>query len=154
MDVAILDHCAATRRVLAWNLELEGHWNRIVGDGTQPYSDESESVDLVILDLMLPRDGAFRILENRPRWMASACVLGVSTCPLQSDRRRALDCGVSRYATAPFSLRELLNWIAEVEARRGSETVTGLPARPDRRPYGRPITAVPELADGSNSLRK
>lgn len=133
MQVAIVDRNAATRRVLAYNLEIEGHHSRVHSD-VQSLSDASTpELDVLILDLNMPGDSAFGLLKNRPVCLQSADVPGVSNCPLESDRARAVVIGVNRYMVAPYPLTELPDWIATVEAARKAGFSSRFPADPDSR---------------------
>ena len=84
-------------------------------DGVQ--TAESESVDLILLDINLPDiDGyevARRLRASHKRELASTRIIAVTANALKGDAERALDAGCDVYMSKPINIREL--W-ARVEA--------------------------------------
>jgi two-component system KDP operon response regulator KdpE len=67
----------------------------------------AEKVDIVLLDLALPLEGGWRILES----LHAATITGVvvmSTSGAVTEKIRALDLGADVYLAKPFTLDELL----------------------------------------------
>ena len=78
---------------------------------------ESESVDLILLDINLPDiDGyevARRLRASSKRELASTPIIAVTANALKGDAEKALEAGCDVYMSKPINLREL--W-AQVEA--------------------------------------
>jgi two-component system, cell cycle response regulator DivK len=78
---------------------------------------ESESVDLILLDINLPDiDGyevARRLRTSSKRQLASTPIIAVTANALKGDAEKALDAGCDVYMSKPINIREL--W-ARVEA--------------------------------------
>ena len=78
---------------------------------------ESESVDLILLDINLPDiDGyevARRLRASSKRQLASTPIIAVTANALKGDAEKALEAGCDVYMSKPINIREL--W-ARVEA--------------------------------------
>jgi two-component system cell cycle response regulator DivK len=78
---------------------------------------ESESVDLILLDINLPDiDGyevARRLRASSKRELASTPIIAVTANALKGDAEKALEAGCDVYMSKPINIREL--W-ARVEA--------------------------------------
>jgi DNA-binding response OmpR family regulator len=70
-------------------------------------------VDLVLLDLLLPRRDGLEVLANVKRVRASLPIIILTARGTEDDRVRGLKMGADDYVVKPFSARELL---ARVEA--------------------------------------
>ena len=111
---------------LRYNLEREGYAVFTASDGeTGLEIARSESPDLIILDIMLPRmDGleVCRILRRE----SGVLILMLTAKGEEVDRVVGLELGADDYVTKPFSVRELL---ARVKAMlRRSTGITGVQA--------------------------
>ena len=84
-------------------------------------------VDLVLLDLVLPRKDGFTVLAELRESRASLPVIILTARGAEDDRVRGLKTGADDYVVKPFSARELL---ARVEAvlRRSAERPLDLSA--------------------------
>ncbi len=111
---------------LEMNLSAEGYVVRMAGDGEQGLAmARAEDVDLVILDVMLPRLNGFellRVLRNERRVVP---VILLSARGAEMDKVMGLDLGAEDYVTKPFGLAELL---ARVKAVLRRDAI----ARPDK----------------------
>ncbi|MDQ3005008.1 MAG: response regulator [Chloroflexota bacterium] len=78
---------------------------------------ESESVDLILLDINLPDiDGyevARRLRSSSKRQLAITPIIAVTANALKGDAEKALEAGCDAYMSKPINIREL--W-ARVEA--------------------------------------
>jgi two-component system cell cycle response regulator DivK len=78
---------------------------------------ESESVDLILLDINLPDiDGyevARRLRSNSKRELTTVPIIAVTANALKGDAEKALEAGCDVYMSKPINIREL--W-ARVEA--------------------------------------
>ncbi|HVT40793.1 MAG TPA: response regulator transcription factor [Gemmatimonadaceae bacterium] len=91
------------------NLEIEGYAVAVAHDGIEGMRViESAPVDLVILDLMLPKQDGFQVLREM-RGMGSAIpVLILSARGTEVDKIRGFRLGADDYVVKPFGLMELL----------------------------------------------
>jgi two-component system OmpR family response regulator len=81
---------------------------------------ESTSVDLVILDLMLPGEDGLSICRRLARG-CELCIVMVSAAGEEVDRVLGLEFGADDYLPKPFGPRELLARVRAVLRRRGEE---------------------------------
>jgi CheY-like chemotaxis protein/HD-like signal output (HDOD) protein len=76
----------------------------------------TENVDLVLLDLMLPRVDGFTVLRRvRETHDGRPYIIVVSAGASEKDRNRVLDLGANEYMPKPFHLMRLLERIQTVE---------------------------------------
>ena len=97
---------------IKYNLVAEGYRVTTVGDGPSALTyikDHPESVDLVILDLMLPGMSGYAVCESLRSDNQHMPVLILSARTLSEDRARGFDVGADQYLTKPFDLDELLS---------------------------------------------
>jgi len=106
------------------NLEIDGHEVSVAANGQDGLAvAERGSIDLVILDLMLPGLDGFRVLRALRERDRKTPVLILTARGEESDKVRGLKLGADDYVTKPFGVLELL---ARVEALlRRSEAVPG-----------------------------
>jgi DNA-binding response OmpR family regulator len=147
--VLVVEDDPAIRRGLVDALSYAGYTLLQCGDGLEalPLAIESP-VDLVLLDVLLPKMNGFDILAELRRAKPTLPVIMVTARGAEDDRVRGLDSGADDYIVKPFSARELL---ARVEAvlRRSPERaqsvhilcIDGMSVHLDRREIS--------LADGS-----
>jgi two-component system, OmpR family, alkaline phosphatase synthesis response regulator PhoP len=94
---------------LEMNLRAEGYRVLIADDGEKGLSmARAGDVDLMILDVMLPRLNGFemlRTLRNEHRMMP---IIMLSARGAEMDKVMGLELGAEDYITKPFSLAELL----------------------------------------------
>ena len=121
--VLVVDDEKALRDFVSRNLEVRGFRVLTASNGLEALARfHNESVDLVILDLMMPHlDGletTRRIRENSIVPIIILTALGE-----ESDKVRAFDLGADDYLTKPFGVGELLGRIKAVLRRtRWGET--------------------------------
>jgi two-component system, OmpR family, alkaline phosphatase synthesis response regulator PhoP len=82
-------------------------------------------IDLVLLDVLMPRKDGFAVLEELRRIRPSLPVIMLTARGAEEDRVRGLRTGADDYVIKPFSVKELL---ARVEAvlRRSAERPGGV----------------------------
>jgi two-component system KDP operon response regulator KdpE len=99
-------------RFTAMNLEVEGFRVATASNGREALEvlDRGESVDLVVLDVMMPELDGFETLR-RIRATSSVPVIFVTVRGGEADRVAGLDLGADDYLTKPFSPRELVSRI-------------------------------------------
>ncbi len=107
---------------LEMNLTAEGYRVMLAHDGEEGLTRARENgVDLVILDVMLPRLNGFEVLRTLRREGNHVPVLMLSARGAEMDKVMGLELGAEDYVTKPFGLAELLARIKAV-LRRNSIT--------------------------------
>jgi DNA-binding response OmpR family regulator len=118
-EITVLD-------TLAYNLQQEGYKVITAEDGEQALEViRSKKLDLIILDIMLPRlDGlaVCRIVRKEPD-IAHTPIIMLTARGTQSDKMIGLDSGADDYITKPFELGELLARVRAVLRRAPGRTV-------------------------------
>lgn len=111
--------------IIAFNLKTEGFDAVCEGDGENALSRlESESFDLVLLDIMLPSKSGFEVLESL-RKFSNVPVIILSARTSEEDKLLGLSLMADDYVTKPFSMKELVARI-KVNLARASTTESPL----------------------------
>ena len=108
---------------IKFNLEAEGFKVSTAGEGLTALKiieNESEPVDLVVLDLMLPGMSGYEVCEQIRDNGRHMPVLMLSARTLSEDRTRGFDVGASQYLVKPFELEELISRIKNLLAQFGN----------------------------------
>jgi DNA-binding response OmpR family regulator len=94
---------------LEYNLSEEGYVVTIASDGHQAlkYID-SESYDLILLDIMLPYLDGFTVAKKVRERFPQIPILMLTARTAAKDRIKGLELGADDYLTKPFHLKELL----------------------------------------------
>jgi DNA-binding response OmpR family regulator len=101
---------------LQHNLELEGHVVGLAYDGTSGLRRAREpDVDLIVLDLMIPKPDGYQILRTLREAGIETPVIILTARGEEADKVRGFRLGADDYVTKPFGLLELL---ARVDAIR------------------------------------
>jgi DNA-binding response OmpR family regulator len=112
--IVVVEDEPAIRRGVADALRLTGYEVAEAGDGTTGLKEaQSGGVDLVLLDLMLPKIDGFQVLAELRRVCPTRPVIILTAKGGEEDRVRGLKMGADDYVVKPFSDREL---VARVEA--------------------------------------
>ena len=117
--ILVVDDEAAVRRVLVMRLRLSGYRVICAEDGEQALEQfHSESPDLIVLDVMLPKLDGFAVCR---RLRAESCVpiIFLSAVEAISERVAGLDLGADDYLPKPFSPKELEARISTILRRVG-----------------------------------
>ncbi len=121
---------------IKYNLDAEGYRVTAVGDGPSALKlieQQPGSVDLVVLDLMLPGMSGYAVCETLRADKQHMPILILSARTLAEDRARGFDVGADQYLTKPFDLDELLsriNGLLTLHSRRSGhepEKPTAIP---------------------------
>lgn len=99
-------------RGLKFNFEQEGYQPIVCRDGPTAlahFSGDNPTIDLVVLDLMLPGMSGYEICSAIREKSPQVPILVLSARSLSEDRAHAFDVGVDQYMTKPFALPELLS---------------------------------------------
>ncbi|QNB46296.1 response regulator [Thermanaerosceptrum fracticalcis] len=108
--ILIVDDDENIQELLKYNLEKEGHYIRIAGDGRQALEMAREFYpDLVLLDMMLPYMDGLEVCRQMQgdKALKDIPILILSAKGEELDKVVALELGAEDYLTKPFSLREL-----------------------------------------------
>lgn len=104
---------------LKMNLEAEGYSVMLETDGESGLERAlKDSADLLILDVMLPRQNGFEVLRRFRESGASTPVIMLSARGAETEKVMGLELGAEDYITKPFGLAELLARVRAV-LRRG-----------------------------------
>ena len=121
--VLVVDDEERVRAVLARSLANEGHSVVVAPDGLVALEQlRSEDVDLVLLDLVMPRCGGLQVLAELAERGHRGPVIVLSAVGDVSARVQALDAGAVDFVTKPFHTSEL---VARVRRHLGD----GVPTR-------------------------
>jgi DNA-binding response OmpR family regulator len=113
--IAVIEDEAAIVRFLERGLTAEGHVVLHAPDGVSGLALASRAeVELVVLDLGLPRLGGDELLTRLRTRRPDVPVIVLTARDAVVDRVAALDAGADDYVVKPFSLSELL---ARIRAR-------------------------------------
>ncbi len=127
--IVVVDDDARIRELLQRYLCQEGLEVSTVEDGVELNSLlQRESVDLIVLDLMLPGEDGLSICQ---RLRAEGCHIPVIMLTAKSDdidRIAGLEVGADDYLGKPFNPRELLARIHAVLRRRPQAEAPGAPS--------------------------
>ena len=105
---------------LQMNLEAEGYEVSIAVDGEDGLTRAvSANVDLVILDVMLPKMNGFEVVKAIRSQGNHVPVVMLSARGAEMDKVMGLELGAEDYITKPFSLAELLARVKAVLRRDG-----------------------------------
>jgi len=120
------EHLAAGIR---FNLELDGYDVETIGDGLRaverlapppegPVWDAAPTIDLVVLDVMLPGLDGFQIVERMREAGNYTAVLMLTAKGLPEDMVQGLEAGADDYLSKPFDLPVLLARVRGLIRRR------------------------------------
>ncbi|MEX0669039.1 MAG: response regulator transcription factor [Pirellulales bacterium] len=120
---------------IKFNLEAEGYTVTAVGDGPAALdllASAARSVDLIVLDLMLPGMSGYAVCEAIRAKGDNLPVVMLTARTLVEDRIHGFNAGTDVYLQKPFDLEELLSVIRNLLVRRGREdrTVADPPESP------------------------
>jgi DNA-binding response OmpR family regulator len=112
--VTVIEDEAPIRRGVVDALRASGYDVAEASDGARGLEEASRpGVDLVLLDLLLPRLDGLEVLRELRKARPSLPVIILTARGTEDDRVRGLKMGADDYVVKPFSARELL---ARVEA--------------------------------------
>jgi DNA-binding response OmpR family regulator len=113
-QIVIIEDEQPIRRGVADALRAAGYQTAEAGDGVRGLEEAVRpGVDLVLLDLLLPRRDGLQVLSEVRKVRPTLPVIILTARGTEDDRVRGLKMGADDYVVKPFSARELL---ARVEA--------------------------------------
>lgn len=105
---------------LRMNLEAEGYDVQVAVDGEDGLTVASSGgIDLVILDVMLPKVNGFEVVRQLRGQHSTVPVVMLSARGAEMDKVMGLELGAEDYITKPFGLAELLARVKAVLRRDG-----------------------------------
>ena len=105
---------------LRMNLEAEGYDVQVAADGEDGLVRAAAGdVDLVILDVMLPKVNGFEVVRKLRAQQLTLPVIMLSARGAEMDKVMGLELGAEDYITKPFGLAELLARVKAVLRRDG-----------------------------------
>jgi DNA-binding response OmpR family regulator len=108
-------------RALKQGLEEEGFAVDVAYDGEEgAYKARTTEYDVIVLDLMLPKEDGLSLLQRWRRAGIKTHVLVLTARDRIEDKVRGLDLGADDYLTKPFKLEELLARLRAL-VRRGHQ---------------------------------
>lgn len=118
------------RETLAFNLEREGYDVVQAADGAQALEKFGPMIDLVLLDVMLPKISGTEVCR-RLRQSSQVPIIMVTAKDSEIDKVVGLEIGADDYITKPYSYRELLARVRALRRRSGNALVDAGEAEPD-----------------------
>ena len=118
---------------IKYNLEAENYRVTLVEDGPTALrlvDASADSVNLIILDLMLPGMSGYSVCETIRDAGMTIPILMLSARTLAEDRTRGFDVGANQYMNKPFELDELLSRVNNLLQTVGANSAA--PATPRR----------------------
>jgi DNA-binding response OmpR family regulator len=110
LGVLVIEDDPVLRSTLAYNIDREGFRVFTAADGVEGLTlaqYEEPQIDLILLDLMLPRLSGFEVLRQL-RVRSAVPILILSARGETQDRIDGLELGADDYIVKPFVLRELM----------------------------------------------
>jgi len=124
--ILIIEDDPSILRGLQLNLGMEGYTVRSAMDGeTGLQLARTESPDLVVVDIMLPKMNGLEVVRELRRDDPELPVLILSAKGQEADKVSGLQLGADDYMVKPFGLKELLARIAALLRRRRARGETG-----------------------------
>jgi len=121
MNILVIEDEPVVARTVERGLKVDGHLVMIARTGEEGLSLlESDPVDLVLLDIMLPGDDGQRVLAAIRRLGNDVPVIMLTARDDLDSKLTALDGGADEYLTKPYALAELLARIRAL-TRRASQ---------------------------------
>ena len=117
-NILIVEDDQDIQDMLNYSLEPEGYtlYSALtVKDGWDAI--ENKSIDLVLLDWMLPDNSGIDLLHRIRKYHSALPVIMITAKAEEEDRILGLDVGADDYITKPFSVRELKSRIQAVLRR-------------------------------------
>ncbi len=146
--ILVIDDEENIRELIKFNLETAGYKVELAADGQQGLDKLNNSIDLVVLDLMLPIiDGlsVCRTIRGNEDYQQLPIIM-LTAKGGEVDRILGLEMGADDYLTKPFSPRELVARIKAVLRRFNAEEKNGMEKR-----FDQSVISIGELELDSNS---
>ena len=137
--VLLVDDEESVQKVLTYPLEREGYRVVQARDGEEALERyRAEPVDLVILDLMLPRLDGLAVCRRLREERSAVPIIMLTARGDEGDKVLGLELGADDYITKPFSIREFMSRVrallrrAQLPPSSGRDEVIEVERAPDR----------------------
>ena len=118
--ILLVDDEDSVQKLLAYPLERDGYTVIPAQDGEEALTRfEHEQVDLVVLDVMLPRLDGLEVCR-RLRARSSVPIIMLTARGDELDKVLGLELGADDYITKPFSIREFRSRVRALLRRAGA----------------------------------
>ena len=108
--VLLVDDEESVQKLLAYPLEREGYRVVQARDGEEALVRyRAEPIDLVILDLMLPRLDGLAVCRRLREEQSTVPIIMLTARGDEGDKVLGLELGADDYITTPFSIREFMS---------------------------------------------
>jgi DNA-binding response OmpR family regulator len=126
MRVLFIEDHKPLVRALKQGLEEEGFAVDVASDGQEgDFKARTAEYDVIILDIMLPKEDGLSLLQRWRKDGMSSHVLVLTARGSMDDKVKGLDLGADDYMTKPFELEELLARLRAL-IRRGHQVKSPL----------------------------
>jgi DNA-binding response OmpR family regulator len=126
MRVLLVEDHKPLVRALKGGLEEEGFAVDVATDGQEgDFKARTAEYDVIILDVMLPKEDGMSLLQRWRKDGLSTHVLVLTARGSMEDKVKGLDLGADDYVTKPFELEELLARLRAL-IRRGHQVKSPL----------------------------
>ena len=125
--ILVVEDEKALSHALQIKLESEGYQVSISEDGKEASElIEQESLDLILLDVIMPRMDGFEVLRSvrRDENLKDLPVIMITSRTGEKHKQQAMELGVNQYLGKPFQEAKLLATIEEV--------IAGAKAKPEQ----------------------
>lgn len=120
MNILVAEDEVDIRKLLKISLEDEGYSVYTAADGVEAWEImKKESIDLAVLDVMMPRLDGFNLLR-KIRSISTAPVIFLTARTAEMDKVLGLGMGADDYLSKPFSMSELIARVG-AQLRRSNE---------------------------------
>jgi two-component system, OmpR family, KDP operon response regulator KdpE len=121
--ILIVDDDPAILRLLSTNLKARGYEIYTAVDGEESLEAvQKDFVDLIILDLMMPKVDGVEVCRRVRQW-SDVPIIILSARGDEGDKVKCLELGADDYLTKPFGIAELMARIKTAFRHRGDPTV-------------------------------
>jgi DNA-binding response OmpR family regulator len=129
VTILLVDDEESIQKLLAYPLEREGYRVVQARDGEEALARFAEgAVDLVVLDLMLPKLGGLEVCRQMREAESAVPIIMLTARGDEVDKVVGLEIGADDYITKPFSIREFMS---RVRALLRRAQLPPAAARPD-----------------------
>ncbi len=116
--ILIVDDEEDLREILTFNLESEGYRVEQAASAEEALAKELRSVDLILLDVMMPGISGFKMAEQiRKENITEAPIVFLTAKDNENDLLTGFSLGADDYLSKPFSIKELVARVRAVLKR-------------------------------------
>lgn len=119
--ILIAEDDSDIRELLTLYLESNNYKVSIASDGKQALAKlESESFDLAIVDIMMPKMNGYELIKN-VRKFSDIPIIITSAKSLDNDKILGIDIGADVYITKPFNPLEVVAYVKSLLKKKNSK---------------------------------